>query len=56
MFVFQKVVSEKSLFKLSCVYLPLEKLVNGKHFLVKGKFSLVFIKVFTCKIWAENTF
>jgi len=55
-FVFRKVVSGKSLSKLSCVCLPLEKLVNGKHFPVKGKFSLVFRKVFPWKIWAENTF
>jgi hypothetical protein len=39
-------VSGKSLSKLSCVCLSLEKLVNGKHFLVKGKFSLVSRKVF----------
>jgi hypothetical protein len=52
-FVSRKVVFGKSLFKLSCVCLLLEKLVNGKHFpvngkyfLVKGKFSLVFMKVF----------
>jgi len=38
-FVFRKVVSGKPLSKLSCVYLPLEKLVNGKHFSVKGKFG-----------------
>jgi uncharacterized protein YlzI (FlbEa/FlbD family) len=38
-FVFRKVVSGKSLSKLSCVCLPLEKLVNGKHFPVKGKFG-----------------
>jgi hypothetical protein len=50
------VVSGKPISKLSCVCLPLEKLVNGKHFPVKGKFSLVFRKVFSCKIWAENTF
>jgi len=55
-FVFRKVVSGKPISKLSCVCLPLEKLVNGKHFPVKGKFSLVFRKVFSCKIWAENTF
>ena len=55
-FVFRKVVSAKSLSKLSCVCLPLEKLVNGKHFSVKGKFNLVFRKVFSWKIWAENTF
>jgi hypothetical protein len=34
-FVFRKVVSRKPLSKLSCVCLPLEKLVNGKHFPVK---------------------
>jgi hypothetical protein len=55
-FVFRKVVSGKSLSKLSCVCLPLEKLVNEKHFPVKGKFGLVFRKVFFWKIWAENTF
>jgi hypothetical protein len=38
-FVFRKVVSGKPLSKLSCVCLPLEKLVNGKHFPVKGKFG-----------------
>jgi hypothetical protein len=31
-------------------------LVNGKHFPFKGKFSLVFRKVFSWKIWVENTF
>jgi hypothetical protein len=31
-FVFRKVVSGKPLSKLSCVCLPLKKLVNGKHF------------------------
>ena len=31
-FVFRKVVSGKSLSKLSCVCLPLGKLINGKHF------------------------
>jgi len=46
-FIFRKVVSGKPLFKLSCVCLPLEKLVNGKHFPVKGKFGLVFRKVFS---------
>jgi len=48
-FVFRKVVSEKPLSKLSCVCLPLEKLVNGKHFPVKEKFGLVFRKVFSWK-------
>jgi hypothetical protein len=46
-FVFRKVVSGKPLSKLSCICLPLEKLVNGKHFPVKGKFGLVFRKVFS---------
>ena len=55
-FVFQKVVFRKPLSKLSCVCLSLEKLVNGKYFPVKGKFGLVFRKVFSWKIWAENTF
>jgi len=53
---FWKVVSEKLLSKLSCVCLSLGKLVNGKHFLVKEKFGLVSKKVFSWKIWAENTF
>jgi hypothetical protein len=53
-FVSRKVVSGKPLFKLSCVCLSLEKLVNGKHFPVnekhfpiKEKFDLVFKKVFS---------
>ena len=46
-FVFRKVIFRKSFSKLSCVCLPLEKLVNGKHFPVKGKFGLVFRKVFS---------
>jgi len=59
-FVFRKVISEKSLSKLFYVYLLLEKLVNGKyfsvnvkyfsvnekHFPVKKKFGFVFRKVF----------
>jgi hypothetical protein len=49
-FVFRKVVSGKTLSKLSCVCLSLEKLVNGKHFPVKGRFGLVFKKVFSWKI------
>ena len=55
-FFFLKVIFEKSFFKFSCVCLSLEKLVNGKHFLVKEKFGLVSRKVFSWKIWAENTF
>jgi hypothetical protein len=61
--LFRKIVSGKPLSKLSCVCLLLEKVVNGKHFPVKGKhflvkekFSLVFRKVFSWNIWAENTF
>ena len=41
------VVSGKPLSKLSCVCLLLGKLINGKHFSVKEKFSLVFRKVFS---------
>jgi hypothetical protein len=41
------VISCKSLSKLFCVCLSLKKLVNGKHFSVKEKFSLVFRKVFS---------
>jgi len=47
MFVSRKVVSRKSFSKLSCVYLPLGKLVNEKHFSVKEKFDLVFRKEFS---------
>ena len=39
-------VSRKSLFKIFYIYLPLEKLVNKKHFSVKEKFDLIFRKVF----------
>jgi hypothetical protein len=35
MFVFWKVVFRKPLSKFSCVCLLLEKLVNGKYFLIK---------------------
>ena len=41
MFVFRKTLFEKPFFKLSCVCLSLEKLVNGKHFPVNGKHFLV---------------
>ena len=47
MFVFQKIIFGKSLFKLSCVCLSLGKLVNGKHFPVKEKFGLVSRKMFS---------
>jgi hypothetical protein len=53
-FVFWKLISRKSLSKLSCVCLSLEKLVNGKHFPVnekhfpvKEKFGLISRKVFS---------
>jgi hypothetical protein len=45
-FVSRKVVSGKSFSKLSCVCLPLEKLVNGKHFPVKEKFAWFLKKCF----------
>jgi hypothetical protein len=58
MFVSWKVISGKPLFKLSCVYLLLEKVVNGKHFPVKEKFNLVFRKVFSfgCVCFPESGF
>jgi hypothetical protein len=40
-------VSEKSFSKFFCVFLPLEKLVNGKHFSINEKFNIVFKKVFS---------
>jgi len=49
-FVFWKVVSGKPLSKISHICLPLEKLINKKHFSIKGKFSLIFRKVFYWKI------
>jgi hypothetical protein len=39
-------VAGKPLFKFFYVCLPLEKLVNGKHFLIKGTFGFIFRKVF----------
>jgi hypothetical protein len=54
MFVFRNSFFEKPISKLSCVCLPLGKLVNGKHFPVnrkhfpvKEKFGLVSRKVFS---------
>jgi len=44
---FRKLVFRKSLSKLSYVCLSLRKLVNEKHFLVKGKFGLVSRKMFS---------
>jgi hypothetical protein len=56
MFVSRISLFGKPLSKLSCVCLPLEKLANGKHFPVKGKFGLVSRKVLSWKIWVKNTF
>jgi hypothetical protein len=47
MFIFWKIVSEKLRSKLSCVCLPLEKLINKKHFSIKEKLDLVSRKVFS---------
>jgi len=47
MFVSWNSLSGKSFSKLSCVCLPLEKLVNGKHFPVNGKIDLGSKKVFS---------
>jgi hypothetical protein len=41
------VVSGKSLSNFFCICLPLEKLINGKHFPVKEKFGLISKKVFS---------
>jgi len=46
MFVFRNSLFGKPLSKLSCVCLPLEKLVNEKHFPVKEKFGLISRKMF----------
>jgi len=54
MFVSRKLVFRKPFSKLSCVCLPLEKLINGKYFSVNGKqfpvkekFGLISRKVFS---------
>jgi hypothetical protein len=46
-FVSRKAVFGKLFSKLSRVCLPLEKVVNRKHFPVKGKFDLVSRKMFS---------
>jgi len=53
-FISWKVVFGKSFSKLSCVCLSIEKLVNGKHFLVKRKFGLVSRKVFSFYFGRKN--
>jgi hypothetical protein len=45
MFVFGNIFN-KLFFKLSCVYLLLEKLVKENYFSVKKEFGLIFRKVF----------
>jgi hypothetical protein len=45
-FVLHKVVYWKSISKLSYICLPLEKLDNEKHFLIKENLCFVFRKVF----------
>jgi hypothetical protein len=50
------VIFEKLFFKFFNIYLLLGKLVNEKYFPIKEKFGLIFRKVFSWKIWAENTF
>jgi hypothetical protein len=50
------VVFWKSLSKLSCICLSLEKLVNRKHFLVKEKFGLVSRKVFLFYVKRKTLF
>jgi len=56
MFIFWNLFFEELFFKLSCICLPLRNLVNRKHFPIKEKFGLVSRKMFSWKIWAENTF
>ena len=53
MFVSRNSLSRKPLSKLSCVCLPLGKLVNGKHFPVNGKHFPVNGNTFRS---TENTF
>jgi hypothetical protein len=53
---FRNSLFNKLLFKLFCVCLTLGKLINRKRFSVKVKFGLVSRKVFSWKIWEENTF
>jgi len=43
-------------FKLSCVRLALEKLINEKHFSVEEKSSMVSRKVFFFYFRKKNTF
>jgi len=45
--LFSETSFRKLLFKFFYIYLLLEKLVNEKYFPIKGKFGLVFRKVFS---------
>jgi hypothetical protein len=56
MYVYRNLFFIKLYFKFFYVCLILKKLINKKYLPVKWKFSLVFRKVFSWKIWAENTF
>ena len=56
MFVSRNLLFRKSLSKLSCVCLSLEKLVNGKHFSVEEKFGLVSGKCFPEKFERKTLF
>jgi len=47
LFISWKVIFCKLFFKLSCICLSLEKLVNRKYFPVKEKFDLVFRIIFS---------
>ena len=48
--------SRNHFLNFSCVCLPLEKLVNKKHFPVKEKFGLVSMKVFFWKFRLKTLF
>jgi hypothetical protein len=53
MFVSWNSLSEKPLSKLSYVCLPLEKLVNGKHFPVNGKHFPEVVKNLEMSLFAD---
>ena len=59
MFVSLKIIFGKPFSKLSCVCLPLEKLVNEKQFSIKEKIGLVFRKMFfpfSCVCFSKSGF
>jgi hypothetical protein len=53
MFVSRNSLFEKPLSKLSYVCLPLEKLVNGKHFPVNGKHFPEVVKNLEMSLFAD---